>query len=551
MQEPGPFDNVLQTEPSPRQDRTAALIVAAGIAFGVLLLILILPPISIFDSDDTPTASGVIVVAVRDELPPPPLGFEAVSALFEVSATRPVGQDARPRLTIDLSVPIADGEALVMFSYREGSWTRLGDAAAVANGSAAQGDVSVLPENVAVFRAAAQARQVIGTLRAGSGIDPRASTVLTTLNVSGFSPSASGAVVGDAGPVSAQLGLVLVPTISATTPADIAVVNSILSSATLQDSHVQELLAFARDGAYAGLDLDYRAIDPPLSGAFTAFVLDLSTSLRAEGRTLTLTLPAPVQGSGGWNTFGYDWEALPALVGAVKLVSLAEPDTYYQTMEQALGYLTPLGIGGKLLLTVSPHSRERGVDGGRDVTLTGALAVASTPVTRPEESITPGAAVVALGLNLATETGASGLHWDDTSRSVSYSYTGPGGVRTVWLSNVFSAAYRMELAQRYQLGGIAITDVSQEVADANLWPVLLEYARTGAVELVKPNGSILQPTWTVSGGQLESTVGSAVTWRAPDVPGTYTVTLIVSDGVMRVGQELSVPVQPQVLAGAR
>jgi hypothetical protein len=34
-----------------------------------------------------------------------------------------------------------------------------------------------------------------------------------------------------------------------------------------------------------------------------------------------------------------------------------------------------------------------------------------------------------------------------------------------------------------------------------------------------------------------------VTWRAPAQPGDYTLTLIVSDGVIRVGQELIVPVE--------
>ena len=550
MDEPGPFDQVLRTDPPPGRDRTATIIVALGIVLGALLLVLVLPPVSIFDSDDGPSATGTIIVAVRDELPPPPIGFEAVSALYDVSSTEQVGLEARPRLTIDLAVSVDDGVPLTLFSYREGSWTRLGDAAAVAGGSAAQGEVSILPDNVAVFRQAAQSRLLLGTLPAGEGIDPRASNALTTLNIGGYSPSASGAVVGDTGQPANTLGLPVAPTISATGGADAQAVNTILASAELQDAHVQAILAFAREGGYAGIDLDYRAIDPALTNAFTALVRDLSASLRAEGRTLTLTLPAPVQDGDGWNTLGYDWEALPALASAVKLVSTAEPDSYYESMKQALGFLTPLGIGGKLLLTVSPLSWERGVDGARELTLTDALAIASTPVTRPDESIAPGDAVVALGLNLADETGASSLRWDETARAVTFSYTGLGGVRTVWLANVFSAAFRLDLARRYQLGGIAIDDVSQRVADANLWPAVLQYAQSGEVALVQPNGALLQPSWSVSGGQLQSNTGPAVTWRVPSDAGTYTLTLVVSDGVMRVGQELRIPVQPRQQAVA-
>jgi hypothetical protein len=71
----------------------------------------------------------------------------------------------------------------------------------------------------------------------------------------------------------------------------------------------------------------------------------------------------------------------------------------------------------------------------------------------------------------------------------------------------------------------------------------LQYAEAGAVPLVKPNSVLLTPRWEVSGGTLESTVGPVVTWRAPEEPGTYTLTLVVSDGASHVGQELLVPVQ--------
>ena len=153
-----------------------------------------------------------------------------------------------------------------------------------------------------------------------------------------------------------------------------------------------------------------------------------------------------------------------------------------------------------------------------------------------------------LGLNLSGETGASGLIWDNTARAVTFSYTGAGGARVVWLTNVFSEAFKVDLARRYQLGGVSVQDVSQASEDAGIWPVLLQYAESGTVTLVKPNGVLLTPRWEVSGGALESTAGPVVTWRAPDEPGTYVITLIVSDGLTHVGQELSVPVQPRLAA---
>ena len=115
---------------------------------------------------------------------------------------------------------------------------------------------------------------------------------------------------------------------------------------------------------------------------------------------------------------------------------------------------------------------------------------------------------------------------------------------------MFSEAFKLDLARRYQLG-VVVEDVSRRTEDAGIWPAVLQYAQTGEVTLVKPNGALLQPRWAVSGGALQSDAGPQVTWLAPAEAGTYTFTLIVSDGVTRVGQELQVPVESASGAAAR
>jgi hypothetical protein len=231
------------------------------------------------------------------------------------------------------------------------------------------------------------------------------------------------------------------------------------------------------------------------------------------------------------------------LVDAVKLPPEPEGDRYHERLEEVLAFLVPRVGSNKLLLAVSPLSRERGVDGVRILTLTEALSLASALVVPEESPVTPGSTVQAVGQNLAADMGATGLRWDESSRAVAFSYTGGGGDRTVWLANAFSEAFKLDLARRYQLGGVAVEDVSRLAEDANIWPAVVEYAQTGEVELVKPNGELLQPRWTASGGALDGDGGALVTWHAPAEPGTYTITLIVSDGTMRVGQELQLPVE--------
>ena len=58
-----------------------------------------------------------------------------------------------------------------------------------------------------------------------------------------------------------------------------------------------------------------------------------------------------------------------------------------------------------------------------------------------------------------------------------------------------------------------------------------------------PYGPYLTPRWDSSGGAIEGDTSRGVaTWRAPDQPGVFDVTLVVSDGVVFVGQQLSLRV---------
>ncbi|MDZ4278327.1 MAG: hypothetical protein U1B78_04230, partial [Dehalococcoidia bacterium] len=310
MDERGPFDRILQPEPAERNDRAAKIVVGVSIVLGLFLLILVLPPISVFDDEDG-GVTGPVTAELRDELPPPPAGFEAVSELLDLSApggSGPAQGEERPRLTLDLTTPVADGETLVFFTFIDEEWRRLADATAVAGGGAAQGEVPFIPSNVAVFRPTGQAAQevpdepgtaeavtsrvVLGSLPPGTQPDPRAIETLTTLNPAGLTPLADGQIAGLPLELPEGLNVPVAPTVSAFTPEEIDALNGILASPELRTAHVQALLALVGENDYAGVDLDYRTIDAARSADFVAFVTELSDGLQAVGRTLTITLPA-------------------------------------------------------------------------------------------------------------------------------------------------------------------------------------------------------------------------------------------------------------------
>ena len=198
----------------------------------------------------------------------------------------------------------------------------------------------------------------------------------------------------------------------------------------------------------------------------------------------------------------------------------------------------------KLVLVVSALGREKGGEGIRALTGLEALSLASTLTAKDGTEVRPGQSVVISGENIDTGGGASGIGWDDGALAVSFTYPGLGGARTVWIEDVFSVGFQLDLAARYHLGGIAVDDVSTPAGAPGVWPVVQEFIDSGNVSLVKPNGTLFVPHWEADGGSLQGGDDGSVTWTAPTEPGTYTVTLVVSDGIARVGQRLSLTVKP-------
>ena len=285
---------------------------------------------------------------------------------------------------------------------------------------------------------------------------------------------------------------------------------------------------------------------PLRKDGFSEFVANLAEQLHRRRLVLTITAPLPTQQGNAWDTGAYDWARLSQVADAIELAPETDPSRYYTHTEDALKYLIDESkvAPAKLILRISPLGAEKGGEGIRSLTALEALAIASSVTADKTDAIRAGQAVAIKGQNIDKADGASGIGWDDEAAAVSFTYPGLGGARTVWVENAFSIAFKLDLANRFGLGGIAIEDVSDSVGAADIWPVIGQFLDTGEVSLVKPNSTMFVPVWQADGGSLESGEEGAVTWVAPDEPGTYNVTLIVSDGLARIGQKVALTVQP-------
>jgi spore germination protein YaaH len=80
--------------------------------------------------------------------------------------------------------------------------------------------------------------------------------------------------------------------------------HQILTEPEVSQHAIQEIVSYVHDEGYPGFDLDLEGIDPDDREAYTAFVAELGAALHADGKTLSLALPAKDRdvtvGWGGW-----------------------------------------------------------------------------------------------------------------------------------------------------------------------------------------------------------------------------------------------------------
>lgn len=544
MSQRGPFDRLAESSTS-RDGSTRPILIGMGF-IGLVLIVIALSPFSILGGDDSDggfTAGSDSTTVNGISIPRVPEGFEALSRQYE-DLSAPKDTVGPYSLTVNLIAPIADSRSLALYSFQGGQWVRVSDGTLVSDGAAVQGEVLEMPSNIAVLRRTATAIQISGWLPGAAQADPQALDVLTTVNPAGFAPAADGTLVGAQAQIPDSAALV-VPAVRARSQAQIDAVNTILESPSLREVHLNALVELSLQATNVGVELDYRDVDPARRADLGLFLTALADRLHQSNRRLSLTVPAPVRAGIAWDTGAYDWERLAGLADTIKLVPEADPSLYYERMEAVLEFLQPAVDLKKVLLIVSRGSVEKSGSELFHRSLHDGLAIASTIEVQTTSQITPGIRVVLVGKNIFEDDGATGLRWDENALAVAFSYPEVGGQRTVWLENVLSLAFRIDLAQRYGLGGIAIDDISLDPAVPDIWALLDAYADTLKIDLVAPNGVLLRPTWQIEAGSGDAGSKGDVVWTAPEQVGTYEISLIVSDGVIRAQQRIVLEVLPQ------
>ncbi len=514
-------------------------VIGVIVALGVVLAVLLLPPVSLLSRGGGNSSAGEnIVTRPRSSMPTLPSGVEAASALYDIEGNRDLPGPVT--LTVRLTKSTPDTRSLAFYTYANNEWRRIASVSATDEGKAVRGDVAIIPSNIAVLRRAALAHPFAAIIHASETPDP-ASETASILSVLAGEPTTGddGLLLSDRLGGTLQ-GRYLGLTTSTATAA--SAINRILADPVATRRHADAIVAAANATQAAGIHIDYLGIESTRRMAFSTFVQQLGERLKQANRGLAVTVAAPR----GADTGAYDWNALASVTSAIWLRPPADPSAYYDTLEPGLRAVRESGVDiSKVSLVIDRRSRERSGDLIRAISLRDALTAASTVRTRLDQGIAPGDAVTLRGANIDQTEGNSGLRWDERSRMVMYAHASRIGPRTVWIENRFSAAFRLDLARRYGLSGIVVEAATNDAALPDIWDTVLAYVGDNQLFLELPYGPYLQPSWMATEGQIEAAAASgAAIWRAPSRTGTYEITLVVSDGVVFVGQRLPLSVTP-------
>ena len=530
------------------------LLLGATVAIAALIVILFVPPIALLDSDEesdpaSPTTAGIAVptsgveVTTVDQMPDLPDFLTPASFLYTVQV--PARLPGPYTFTLRLIQPTQDQRNLGAYTFQSGTWERLTSAILAEDGTSARVALEVAPANIAILRRLQFRNTVTGRLPAHTEISAAATNNLTIINPVGFTPGEDASLLGRVEAIPPDLTQPVYPVVFAGEP-EADIVNQVIASTQLRRQHINNILLMVQTGRHDGVDIDYQVISPALRDAFTEFITTLADELRRDGRGLTIAVPLPRRDASGINEGAYNMTALGAAADLVKLVPPRDPSIWLDSIQDAMPWILDRIPAEKILLSLSSHSVEKSLQGSRLLTQREAIGLAAQISVREAGPIRTGQRVTLVGDNIYQPAGASGLFWDRFARMVSFVAAGQTeDPVTIWIENRFSVAFKLQAIAEFELGGLAIEDVSATAGSADLWEPVIEFLEQGAVSATLPNDQLFVPIWEVDAGELSGSGREGwVVWESPTIPGQYEARLILSDGDVRVGRALAITVEP-------
>lgn len=233
-------------------------------------------------------------------------------------------------------------------------------------------------------------------------------------------------------------GIRVIPHIANYTGGDWAPQNAsvVLRDPALRSTHIRNIVDLVQREGYDGIDIDYESLTDDDREPLVTFMTDLSESLHAHGKLLTISVqPKDSDDGDGPHNRAQDYAALGEVADRVNVMTYdystgssdPGPVAPLEWVDDVLAYTTTRIPPEKVVLGNVLLGYDWGRGEGETVTWTQAT-------------------------ELADEHGAD-VEWDEESQSPWFRVSLPDGPHEVWFENAESTARKLELVDQYELRG--------------------------------------------------------------------------------------------------
>jgi hypothetical protein len=460
-----------------------------------------------------------------------PLHLQVKSPVYEIGVKGPMPTD------VVLTVPIPNAaepyETLSLYNWTGETWEFVPSHVFVED-DVLEARLDYVPGTVAVAQCAALPHEVSAELPDYVSLPDLGEQALAELNPLGYYLAPEGDVEGSLPSLpepEGQESYRVLPLLRNWTDDGIVrsdLVDNLLIDPETREYHAQVIADLVVSEMYAGIDLDYRGINPDLGGDYVSFVELLAEKLHAVGKELSIHVEAPSQvAEDRWETGAYDWVRLGRVADRFKFPSIQDPAAYAPggQMEALLRW----AVGKVERYKLQPVFTARSVENAGGMLIERTYRDALTELGKLE--VDGQKEVYIPGDQVTVSLDTVGVQFDEATGRYWFVYVDEvsGEERTVWLEDASSLSRKMALVDQFNLGGVSVRALWDEGSDQRIWSLVREFQASNEAEvsLVESNFLVV---WTVEDvtGQLIGEERSSLDrqgyiWTAPQEPGDYEI----------------------------
>ncbi len=451
------------------------------------------------------------------------------------------GKNEQP-VMIDIAMPAAaePWETLDLYTWTGETWEWVGSElhTEVAEKEFVRAWVTDVPDNVIVAQTGATTQTISTPLEAEDNL-ASGTGVVDEVNPTGLAMGPDGTIMGVLSQAVDVNAFAVMPTISE--PTAHGPLADVLAMSDIQKSHIAQVVDLCTNYGFAGVEIAYHGILPEERDAYTAYITALADALHAQGLRLNVVVePATLAGT-EWSTGGYDWQAIGAIADAVKVPFPDDPSAYVDSGEaqRLLAWATAQIPRAKLRMQVSSLSVEQRSGEISYVSIDKALAPFGEVTT--VDGVTEVAPNNEIKFTFSGIDSVRGIVPQDAAGTYRIEYADSDTTYTVWLGTAANLAVKLQWAQRYHLGGVAVDGL----LNPGNAPGIVEAVNAYRAATTPPTGQQAQVVWMVTSPAAElahetlTLTDPNYNWMVVAATGTYTIKATIA-GVERGSVEVAV-----------